>query len=47
MQLTWLGHSAFHLETGAQSILIDPFWTGTRPFRRVTRIASGGSTRSC
>jgi L-ascorbate metabolism protein UlaG (beta-lactamase superfamily) len=28
MQLTWLGHSAFHLETARQSILIDPFFTG-------------------
>lgn len=32
MQLTWLGHSAFHLETGTQSILIDPFWTGSPTF---------------
>ncbi|MGD9509397.1 MAG: metal-dependent hydrolase [Geminicoccaceae bacterium] len=32
MQLTWLGHSAFHLVTGAQSILIDPFWTGNPSF---------------
>ena len=28
MQLTWLGHSAFHLETARHSILIDPFFTG-------------------
>ena len=32
MQLTWLGHSAFHLETAQQSILIDPFWTGSPTF---------------
>ena len=32
MQLTWLGHSAFHLDTGDQSILIDPFWTGNGTF---------------
>ena len=32
MQLTWLGHSAFHLDTGTQSILIDPFWTGNPTF---------------
>ncbi len=32
MQLTWLGHSAFHLETATQSILIDPFWTGNGKF---------------
>jgi L-ascorbate metabolism protein UlaG (beta-lactamase superfamily) len=28
MQLTWLGHSAFHLASAGKSILIDPFWTG-------------------
>ena len=28
MKLTWLGHSAFHLETGGKSLLIDPFFTG-------------------
>jgi L-ascorbate metabolism protein UlaG (beta-lactamase superfamily) len=28
MRVTWLGHSAVHLETGDQSILIDPFFTG-------------------
>src|SRR3954451_7068363 len=32
MKLTWLGHSAFHLATAAQSILIDPFWTGNPKF---------------
>jgi L-ascorbate metabolism protein UlaG (beta-lactamase superfamily) len=32
MKLTWLGHSAFHLETAARSILIDPFWTGNPTF---------------
>jgi L-ascorbate metabolism protein UlaG (beta-lactamase superfamily) len=28
MQLTWLGHSAFHLASAGTDILIDPFWTG-------------------
>jgi L-ascorbate metabolism protein UlaG (beta-lactamase superfamily) len=28
MKLTWLGHSAFHLETDGKSLLIDPFFTG-------------------
>jgi L-ascorbate metabolism protein UlaG (beta-lactamase superfamily) len=32
MKLTWLGHSAFHLETPTRSILIDPFWTGNPTF---------------
>ena len=32
MQLTWLGHSAFHLQSDAQSVLIDPFWTGNPTF---------------
>ncbi len=27
-QLTWLGHSAFHIEAQGQNILIDPFITG-------------------
>jgi L-ascorbate metabolism protein UlaG (beta-lactamase superfamily) len=28
MKLTWLGHSAFHLDVVGKSVLIDPFWTG-------------------
>ena len=32
MQLTWLGHSAFHLAAAGKSILIDPFWTGNPKF---------------
>jgi len=28
MKLTWLGHSATHLEIGGLSVLIDPFLTG-------------------
>ncbi|WP_018181247.1 metal-dependent hydrolase [Kaistia granuli] len=32
MQLTWLGHSAFHLEIDGAVILIDPFFTGNPAF---------------
>ena len=28
MKLTWLGHSAFHLQTAGPALLIDPFLTG-------------------
>jgi L-ascorbate metabolism protein UlaG (beta-lactamase superfamily) len=28
MQLTWLGHSAFHVSVAGKSVLIDPFWSG-------------------
>jgi L-ascorbate metabolism protein UlaG (beta-lactamase superfamily) len=32
MKLTWLGHSAFRIETGKAKILIDPFFTGNPSF---------------
>jgi L-ascorbate metabolism protein UlaG (beta-lactamase superfamily) len=32
MKLTWLGHSAFRLETGKAKILLDPFFTGNPSF---------------
>ncbi|MFZ1960010.1 MAG: metal-dependent hydrolase [Methylovirgula sp.] len=32
MKLTWLGHSAFRIETGAAIILIDPFLRGNPKF---------------
>ena len=32
MQLTWLGHSACHLDLAGRSVLIDPFWTGNPKF---------------
>lgn len=33
MKLTWLGHSAFRIETGDARILIDPFLTGNPSFK--------------
>jgi len=32
MKITWLGHSAFRLETGKSVILLDPFLTGNPSF---------------
>lgn len=32
MKLTWLGHSAFRIETAQAKILIDPFFTGNPGF---------------
>lgn len=32
MRLTWLGHSACHLEVAGKSLLIDPFFTGNPKF---------------
>ncbi|WP_299864164.1 metal-dependent hydrolase [uncultured Hoeflea sp.] len=32
MKITWLGHSAFRLETAKATVLIDPFFTGNPGF---------------
>ena len=32
MKITWFGHSCFRIDTGASSILIDPFLTGNATF---------------
>ena len=32
MKITWLGHSAFRIETAQAKILIDPFFTGNSSF---------------
>lgn len=32
MRLTWLGHSAFHIQAAGKDILIDPFFTGNPTF---------------
>ena len=34
MKITWLGHSAFHLDTGSQSILLDPFFEGNPTYQK-------------
>ncbi len=37
MKITWLGHSAFRIETAKARILIDPFFTGNPAFDESTR----------
>ena len=37
MKITWLGHSAFRIETAKARILIDPFFTGNPAFDGATR----------
>ena len=47
MKLTWLGHSAFRIETGASVLLIDPFLTGNGIFEKsglTSEAASEGVT---
>ncbi|HEX5666406.1 MAG TPA: MBL fold metallo-hydrolase, partial [Hyphomicrobium sp.] len=33
MKLTWLGHSAFRIETGSSVVLLDPFLKGNPTFQ--------------
>jgi L-ascorbate metabolism protein UlaG (beta-lactamase superfamily) len=40
MQLTWLGHSAFHLDIAGNGVLIDPFWTGIPSIHKASRPGS-------
>jgi Predicted Zn-dependent hydrolases of the beta-lactamase fold len=45
MKITWLGHSAFRLETAKAKILIDPFFSGNPGFAGLDRReASDGIT---
>ena len=37
MKITWLGHSAFRIETAKARILVDPFFTGNPAFDESTR----------
>jgi L-ascorbate metabolism protein UlaG (beta-lactamase superfamily) len=34
MQITWLGHSAFRIDTGKAALLIDPFLSGNPTFEK-------------
>lgn len=44
MKITWLGHSAFRIETGAAVILLDPFLTGNPAFTLDRAEAIAGCT---
>jgi len=44
MNLVWLGHSAFRIETGGSVILIDPFLSGNPKFTGDVAQASAGAT---
>ena len=44
MNLIWLGHSAFRIETGGSVILIDPFLSGNPKFTGDVAQASTGAT---
>ncbi len=44
MNLIWLGHSAFRVELGPATILMDPFLTGNRKFPGTVAAASEGVT---
>ena len=44
MNLIWLGHSAFRIETGGSVILIDPFLSGNPKFTGDVAQTSAGAT---
>ncbi len=44
MNLIWLGHSAFRIQTGGSVILIDPFLSGNPKFTGDVAQASAGAT---
>ena len=44
MRLTWYGHSCFKLETGASTLLIDPFLKGNPTFEK-SGVAYEAATR--
>ncbi len=44
MRVTWFGHSAFRLDFGGKSVLIDPFFTGNPAFTGDKKEAAKGVT---
>jgi L-ascorbate metabolism protein UlaG (beta-lactamase superfamily) len=44
MKMTWLGHSAFRIETAGKVLLIDPFLTGNPKFQGSIDYATEGCT---
>ena len=44
MKITWLGHSAFRLETGNSVVIIDPFLTGNPVFEGDVSDVTAGAT---
>lgn len=44
MKITWFGHSAFRIETGAAVIMMDPFLSGNPTFKGDARQAAKGAT---
>ena len=44
MNITWFGHSAFRVEIGDNTLLIDPFLTGNPAFNSDFRAATAGTT---
>jgi len=44
MKMTWLGHSAFRIETAGKVLLIDPFLTGNSRFQGGIENATEGCT---
>ena len=44
MKMTWLGHSAFRIETANKVLLIDPFLTGNSRFPGTVESATEGCT---
>ncbi|MGA3303466.1 MAG: metal-dependent hydrolase [Methylovirgula sp.] len=44
MNLTWLGHSAFRIETGRSVIITDPFLSGNPKFKGDVAEATAGAT---